>query len=155
MQPYSWSLKVKNLRSIGEGEIPHFAILPHELLHALHKKGGTVWHYGVLGPDGDRGLKEFWSLERTKPWCKEHPALQRDRWRLGCTIPVGLHGDGVADVKKDKIITLTWNSVLSRASSWSSRWLYPLVPQTRVGKTTLEDNFKVLWWSLRCGLANA
>ena len=151
LEPYDPPITQKRLRGLGTEIIPHSVILPHELFHFLHKAAGEVWNDGMLGPHGADGIAKFWRHEAEQEWAKEHPAMRRpqDMYR---TIPVGLHGDGVRDVKEDKILVLTWNSVLSRAPSWSSRWLFTVLPQRRMAAETLEEVLKVLVWSLRVGL---
>ena len=131
----------------------HEAILPHELFHEQYKRGGDVWLDGIFGrPSRDNsGICEFWEHERGHEWCQRHPAWGQPDL-MSKTVPVGLHGDGVADVKEDKVLVLTWNSVLSRARSWRSRWLFTVLPGRRMAEGTLKEVFRVLVWSLTFAL---
>lgn len=88
LEPYVMKIPMKRLRGVGTEDVNHSMILPHELLHTLHKVGGKAWRDGILGPSGDdSGIADFWAHECGKPWYDAHPATQ-DRERLPKTVRI-------------------------------------------------------------------
>jgi hypothetical protein len=60
--------------------------------------GGTTWDLSMLGPIGADDIRAHWTrMRRDHP---THPALAKTREAdLDKTIPLGFHGDDVADLK--------------------------------------------------------
>ena len=135
---------MRKSRSTGTEQETQYVILPHELLHHMHKCGGKAWEDGMAVG----GIEQFWRHERGLPWCALHPALQRPDL-LQFTIPFGMHGDEVVDQKSGKVLVLQWNSVLSRAPSMKSRWVFTIIDHRRMhGRVTLWELMVIFVWSM-------
>ena len=132
-----------------QGTLP--VLLPHELLHTLHQSTSKLqWNLSILGRCSTRGnFGQWWAHDKTHH--PHHPTQSLPDEIRRYMIPVGLHGDEVADVKDDKVLVLTWNSVTSKIKAWDCRFVFAVVPyREMVGRTTLFRLFEVLRWSLEC-----
>ncbi len=89
----------------------------------------------------------FW--ENDIKFHPDHPVHAEPAEVRSHTIPVGLHGDEVADVKDDKVLVITWSSVPAKSAAWDCRFVFAVVPHREMcGRETMWDIFRVLVWSL-------
>jgi hypothetical protein len=151
-EPCQIELTVKRRRGLGATNQVVSLLAPHEVFSAVHAAGGQGWNKGVMGNDaGDtQNVADFWAHVADQQWCRLHPGLLA---APGCsqTVPIGLHGDDVADVKSgDKVLVMSWNSVVSHAPSILARFLICAIPYTLIvhGVTT-HQMFQWLAWSMQ------
>ena len=78
----------------------HEVLLPHEVFHAIHSEGGPTFKNMLLGGD-DANFQDYWA--RDKSYHPNHPLHTESPDIVRRTCPIGLHGDGVADVKDDQV----------------------------------------------------
>ena len=128
----------------------HWCLLPHEVLWQLHQQGGEIWQSGIVGPDGASAFERFWQAEfdcTPEDPIFNHPDAE-GQFKLH--VPIGLHGDDVRDLKDCKVLVLTWNSVLSRASSIDSRWVFSIIAHRQLlPRSTMFQLLDLLVWSLQ------
>lgn len=134
---------------IWESTVHHCAFLPHEFLSSL-SKSPDLFEELLCGPPGS--LDWFWAnTAATDPeWHSKHPvpALHTDP---GTCIPIGIHGDDSGLYQSDKMLVLTWGSVIRQLLTLDSRMLFAAVTYAHVvpGKT-VDVLYDVLAWSFNC-----
>jgi hypothetical protein len=146
IEPYVAPVHLRTMRGSDTALQDHYFILPHELFHTMYKCGGDVWNIGMFG--GPTSLAKYWNHEQHLPWFREVSEIV-SFGDLSKAIPFGLHGDEVVDQTDGKVLVLTWNSVLSRAPSKQSRFVFTVVDHRRMdGRETLCELLDIMVWSL-------
>ena len=142
------STPVRNLRDHGEIMVDHHVLYPHEVFSACWSFNPKAFEYIFLGPGAIPELVDYWKMQETQPWVPSHPGWEHGGTYENC-IPIGIHGDKGAHIRKDKILVLSWNSVMTRAPTIWSKILYTVVPnEVLIPGSTDERLYAVLAWSL-------
>jgi len=134
---------------IWETTVLHSAFLPHEFLSNLFNFP-ELFDELLCGEPGS--LTSFWehTAAMDPEWYARHPvqALHDDP---GICIPCGIHGDDSGLYQSDKMLVISWGSVVRQLLTLDSRLLFAAVTYAHVvyGKT-VETLYKVLAWSFNC-----
>jgi hypothetical protein len=96
-------------------------------------------------------LQDFWKRDAQ---FHRHP-IHADPHLYNKTVPIGVHGDDVADVRDDKVTVVTFGSVCGlRMNAWDSRFVFTILPyRLQVGRETLWAIFEIFMWSLQCAMS--
>jgi hypothetical protein len=120
-------------------------IYPHEIFAAAWSAGDTVFRKMFLGDDGEAGLESFWQRQSHLSWVKDHPGFVTHGCDFRHSIPFGVHADCGQHISNDKLLTIAWGSVMSRASTIDSKNLFTVVPdQLMVKGKTDESLYAIL-----------
>ena len=107
----------------------HYAMLPHEMLHAVYEKSNELFQELFTG--GQDNLRNWWSQAEAGggTWASGHPvlALEPDPCKrihlvnvknkitnICCRkkrIPFGVHGDDAGAQGEETVLVVTWGSV--------------------------------------------
>ena len=102
-----------------------------------------------LGAEGTEGLEIFWKQQEKQEWVIEHPGFKTYHVDFKHAIPLGVHADKGAHIKRDKLLNIAWGSCKSRAPTIWSKILFTVLPDELLVKgVTDEELYAVLVWSL-------
>jgi hypothetical protein len=117
----------------------HAVLFPHEVFAAVYSAGDNMFQKMFLGPDGNSGLEEFWDRQRDHTWVREHPGFTTFGANTRTAIPFGVHADKGQHIQRDKLLTISWGSVMSRAPTIYSKHLFTVVPDELLVKHTTDE----------------
>ena len=120
---------------------------PHEAFAHFMANGA---HERIVGTWQPQHFAAFWDRARTCEPLSGHPAFEMQD--LSHTVPLRCHGDEGPALRKLPLLVLSWSSVASHGSSWSSRQLFAVVPKVRYYvrsglNLTVEALLTFLVWS--------
>ena len=131
-------LEVSNPDGSGTLTVDHPVLSPRDLVHELWLGGSQLFHASMVGHRGGPAINEFWQKLRHERWVSTHPWLKPPVDRGYC-IPLWVHGDGARAFKCQKLLIISYMSALVSGCSWSSRFIYTVIPCDRLhGNTTLQ-----------------
>jgi hypothetical protein len=150
LEPVTAMITHKLMGDHGSAPQPHRLIYPHELFASAYSAGDKCFAATFLGDGGEDALVDFWTRQKDHDWVKHHPGFE-----LGCeyrhAIPVGVHADKGQHIYRDKMLCISWGSVMSRASTETSKQLFTVCPDELIAKhVTEEELYAVLVWSFHC-----
>ena len=152
---YAVELDVSTPDGLGQTRVWAPVLLPHEVFGAIHDNAPSVWKKNIVG-EGGCSAAEFWQRMSQVPYMAGHLVTERPAsWPL--VVPLGMHGDAAAFTKLDKMLAVSFNSVLCPGGSHrlDSRFLLAAVPTTWLlhqGNecSTIHQLCEVLAWSSAC-----
>ena len=119
-------------------------VLPiHEMAHAIWTTGEDQFLISLLGTGGEEGVLQWWQEAcKNCEWAREHPAIA-DRSRMGHTLPLMTHADGVEVFRNSEYEARLWGSLLARGSVWESKFVFCILAHslmsTPVVANAVED----------------
>lgn len=138
------------------GPRPVSVIWPHEMFAYLYAAKPATFAKHILGGAEDRP-GSFWEAMRGTPkMLARTELLGKDLTR---TIPLALHGDGVAYCQVGRVGSktldmLSWASLLAVGPTRETNFLLTGLPKHVVKSQGVGQSWKVFWlrllWSLRC-----
>jgi hypothetical protein len=139
LEPAIVEVEHKNVADHGVTLQSHRVLYPHETFAAWYSGGDSAFRTAFLGDDGEQGLEDFWTRQKDHSWVKHHPGFTQ----FGCTyrhaIPVGVHADKGQHISRDKLLTIAWGSVMSRASTVFSKQLFTVCPDELLAKGKTDE----------------
>ncbi len=148
LQPAKVSVTCRKQNDHGTALVDHFVLYPHEVFAELFSRKPELWKFSFVGPGGLDAIEDFWSRQKGQEWFEKHPSLRLDQ--LQHCIPLGYHADKGAHIKRDKILTISWGSIMSTAPTEWSKILFTILPdELAVGTDTAEELYAVLVWSMQ------
>jgi hypothetical protein len=115
-------------------------VLPHELFAAIAESRPEFLR------DNEKDVLQFWDAVKEEEWYRAHPAYGKGN--LGKLIPLTVHGDDACVHQGDKgACVISWTSILTRGSVWTTRFLFSCVPTKWMTRTASTRLFEVLKWS--------
>eukprot|EP00973_Karenia_brevis_P065865 9153911-Karenia_brevis.AAC.1 len=121
----------------GSTEKPHTIILPHETVAGIYTASETYFHEAFVGADGS--CKEYWDHVGCQQWAKSHPGWEVPNATPEFAIPMGVHADKGQHIKRDKILTISYGSTVTRAPTRKSKYLYTILPDELSIKLVSEE----------------
>ena len=126
----------------------HYALLPHEVFHSLHKYGRQLFP-ALFGDEAS--FRKWWSLaeEVGGDWYTNHPVITEEP-RPEYRIPYGLHGDDAGVQGGDQVLCITWGPLAGgRKTTLDTRIAFAMVKVSQMfAPITNHMLFQVLRWSL-------
>ena len=127
----------------------HAVLYPHEIIHAVYTRNREQFNKSFLGPGCDENVQAFWDHHSESNWVKMHPAFKDLEIDPSTAIPLGFHSDKGQHIKKDKILTMSWNSVLSVEVTEWSKWLFTILPDDlTVAGVSAEELHAIFVWCM-------
>jgi len=139
VRPTIVKLPVANPSGPGTIEIDQPVIMPVDLAGAMWDAGTTLFHKRMVGKLGLAGIAEFWKHAMRMEWAEQHPHTQ-DPGKLPTAIPIWIHGDVARVYNSQKLLIISWMSALVTGCSWSSRYLFTVLPHDLIQKTITLDS---------------
>ena len=158
-------MKVERPRDAGQSvqEVDHPLVAPHEYFSHLYHNCKERFAYLFYGPDSNEdNIEHFWTevQERQDPRLENHPILELDNWKRK-VVPLSLHGDGVACVRRGRAGSKTFDALsytgtlaygaTSKTKLFITGWLHDCVAQRCPGNN--YDSEEELWgmiiWSFK------
>ena len=140
-EPFEFRVPLKG------GPSTHAALLPHELFSVIHNHSTRLFHHLFTGSREE--LQGWWSAaaETGDAWYTNHPAIQNcaDPARR---VPIGIHGDDAGVQGGEKILVLTWGSVVRAMPTLDSRLIFCMLKVSLCIAATFREVYLVLAWSL-------
>ena len=148
LSPVDVYVTCKSTDNHGTCVRPHKVLYPHEVFAAAYSAGDGMFNMMFKGEEPG-GLSTFWGNHAHAEWVLTHPAFVEHGLDKSVCIPIGFHADKGQHVKRDKILTIGWNSVMSRAATAYAKHLLTVIPDdVLVPGVTDEQMFAVFVWSL-------
>ena len=146
--PKPWLVKVPCVdpKSSLEKEEEAAIFLPHLVFSHLGE------HYPAFFQQffslGKGSLEKFWTgVQKTgDDRLHNHPMCLEKHWKSK-TIPLFIHGDGVAYQNRDTILVYSWGSFLGQMNSLKQHWLMGCYPKSCSLKSTWGPMWKWFLWS--------
>ena len=133
----------KNLADHGTASGKHTVLYPHEVFAAIYASGMDNFEKAFLGSAGVAGIAAFWEQQSNQTWVEQHPSLQHVDSKFA--IPLGFHADKGRHITRDKLLTISWGSVLSEAATIWSKILFTVLPdELEIKQATDEQLYAVL-----------
>lgn len=146
--PYFFPLVVNSFESTRDGApgttvVSCPLVLPHEIFAALHTAGPERFAKAM---GTAQSVRIYWDhARRHSVWAANHAGLQVP----DLVYPLAVYGDGVKVTRSDVVLSITWNSLLVKASpAIDSRHLIAALPVTHLTPTSLDEVMRVVCWSL-------
>jgi hypothetical protein len=139
LEPAVVEVEHKNVADHGVSLQAHKVLFPHEVFAAWHSGGDSAFRTAFLGDDGEQGLSDFWTRQSDQPWVKDHPGFSQFGCEYRYSIPIGIHADKGQHISRDKLLTIAWGSVMSRASTVVSKQLFTVVPDELLSKGKTDE----------------
>jgi hypothetical protein len=139
LEPTVVSIEHKRLANHGTEFRPHKVLLPHAVFAAVYAAGESAFRKIMLGDSGEAGLEEFWSRQASHDWVKQHPGFVTYGHQYKHCIPIGVHADHGQHISRDKLLTIAWGSIMSRAATVFSKQLFTVVPGELVVKGKTDE----------------
>jgi hypothetical protein len=127
----------KRLSDHGDEVSRHQVLYPLEVFAAAYSAGDACFAVTFLGEGGEAGLEAFWDAQRDHEWVRDHPGFAHCDARYA--IPLGVHADKGAHVARDKLLCISFGSLMSRASTSLSKYLFTVVPDELIAKGKTEE----------------
>ena len=131
-------IDVANQKGAGTVRMSLPYLSPRDLLAELWRGGPNLFHHCVVGKGRAEAIRLFWEHSSQHEWVKNHPHLQ-DRAQWPFTIPLWIHGDKTESFQSQKILVLSYMSALVTGCSWSSRYVFAVVPDEFIAPCTLQQ----------------
>ena len=148
LTPAKVKVTYRNMKNNGTRAGTHYVLYPHELIHAIYTSDRRQFELSFLGTEGDAGLRKFWEFQRQFPWADKHPGFTEYNAGLDEAIPIGFHSDKGQHIKKDKILTMSWGSVMSSELTEWRNFVFTILPDDMaVPGVTAEQIHAVFTWS--------
>lgn len=129
----------------------HAAFLPHEMFSSLSCVP-ELFEELLIGPPG--ALENFWDKTSSTEWFQRHP-VQELRHSPRLVVPCGMHGDDAGVFQTEKVLVLTWGSVVRELLTLDSRLLFSAVTYRHaVLNSSIDELYAIFAWSmnvLACG----
>ena len=108
-----------------------------------------AFRYIFIGAGGSEGIRAFWETVKNEPWVQHHPGFALGvELDTGMIIPWGGHGDKGVQVKRDKLLSVSWGSTTSRAPTIWRYILYSVIPDEVLIKNVSDEELYAVWvWS--------
>ena len=152
LQPVLVKVTLKKLFAHGTEIADQPVLYPHEVLAVAFKLlSPDQFATCFLGTSGAEGLRAYWHRQRELEWVRTHPGfLQPDAPSFDKACPIYIHADKGQHIKHDKMLVISWGSVLARTLTCYSLFLFTVLPCDRiVYRTTEEELYRVLVWSVQ------
>ena len=133
----------------AQGMMLHPFLLPHLWFQSLHANHYARWVSSVRGSLG--AAASFWNNMKDTAFVGKHPTLRPNDWEY--SIPLGLHGDGGAFSHSDGMFVFSFNSLINRTTTRSSRLVLTVVRKSLIAPSTLDAIAKILSWSFNALLS--
>ena len=127
LSPVDVYVTCKSTENHGTCVKPHKVLYPHEVFATAYSAGDAMFNMVFKGEEPG-GLDMFWKNHEHAEWVVKHPAFAEHKLNKSVCIPIGFHADKGQHVKRDKILTIGWNSVMSRAATSYAKHLLTVIP---------------------------
>jgi len=143
LEPYWISLDINSPNKPGVETIDFPMFAPHEFLAALWMYSTAVFELALFGSRGPSAVRQFWANERqhSPEFVAAHPG-NREPWLWPHTGPLDTHEDEAEFVSELSASIYSCSSPLSEGSSWLTRFIMALIPDSWVIRGVTDQQIK-------------